>query len=235
MKISEVEKGSNLVVKVFPKVMKNGEEVRSQRSLDFTVKIQKIYAAAIAVDEIRTSAPAGDKPGSKDKEDKGTATINFQSTNAFIDLYLFEDDMPPIVWENVVIKHARGDNGPCHVIMPPKDGTKMNRRHAYRLNVHAPATITVGRERVQVQGVIHDVSSNGFAIVTAKEDIRGGEEVRTELQDNDNTYMLVGACVRKRTMQDGRFLYGCKLKFDNPQLRKFINEKQRQRMKTEQS
>ena len=51
--------------------------------------------------------------------------------------------------------------------------------------------------------------------------------------DKETAFMLVGVCVRKRTMQDGRFLYGCKMRFDNPQLRKYINEKQRQRMKTE--
>ena len=231
MKISEIEKGSDLVVKVFPKVMKDGVEVRSMRSLDFSVNVQKVYATAIAVDEIKTAAAPSDKTGTK--KEKGMATVSFQSQNVFIDLYLLEDDTPPIVWENVTIKHARGDNGLCHVIMPSKDGVKMNRRHAYRLDVHAPANITVGRERVQVQGMVRDVSSNGFAIVTTKEDIRGGEEVRAEMFDKETAIMLVGACVRKRTMSDGQFLYGCKMKFYNPQLRKFINEKQRQRMKTE--
>ena len=231
MKISEIEKGSNLVVKVFPKVMKDGVEVRSMRSLDFSVNVQKVYATAIAVDEIKTAAAPSDTTGTK--KEKGMATVSFQSQNVFIDLYLLEDDTPPIVWENVTIKHARGDNGLCHVIMPSKDGVKMNRRHAYRLDVHAPANITVGKERVQVQGMVRDVSSNGFAIVTTKEDIRGGEEVRAEMFDKETAIMLVGACVRKKTMSDGQFLYGCKMKFDNPQLRKFINEKQRQRMKTE--
>lgn len=231
MKISEIEKGSDLVVKVFPKVMKDGVEVRSMRSLDFSVNVQKVYATAIAVDEIKTAAAPSDNTGTK--KEKGMATVSFQSQNVFIDLYLFEDDTPPIVWENVTIKHARGDNEPCHVIMPSKDGVKMNRRHAYRLDVHAPANITVGRERIQVQGMVRDVSSNGFAIVTTKEDIRGGEEVRAEMFDKETAIMLVGACVRKKTMSDGQFLYGCKMKFDNPQLRKFINEKQRQRMKTE--
>jgi hypothetical protein len=80
---------------------------------------------------------------------------------------------------------------------------------------------------------VRDVSSNGFAIITTKEDIRGGEEVRAEMFDKETAFMLVGVCVRKLTMQDGRFLYGCKMRFDNPQLRKYINEKQRQRMKTE--
>lgn len=233
MKISEVEKGSNLVVKVFPKVMKDGIEVRSQRSLDFSVNIQKVYTSALAVDEIRTPMESGDKQGTKG--DPGMATVSFQSANVFIDLYLFEEGMPPIVWENVTIRHARGEHGPCHVIMADKDGVKMNRRHAYRLDVHAPANITVGRDRVQVQGMVRDVSTNGFAIVTAKEDIRAGEEVRAGLPDNDKIIMLVGVCVRKQVLTDGRLLYGCKLRYDNPQLRKFINEKQRQRMKTEQS
>lgn len=231
MKISEIEKGSNLVVKVFPKVMKDGVEIRSTRSLDFSVKVQKVYVAAVVVDEIKTAAASGDKAGTK--KEKEMATVSFQSPNVFIDLYLVEADTPPIVWENVIIKHARGDNGPCHVIMPSKEGIKMNRRHAYRLDVHAPANITVGRDRVQVQGMVRDVSLNGFAIVTTKEDIRGGEEVRAEMFDKDTAIMLVGACVRKTTVSDGRFLYGCKMKFDNPQLRKFINEKQRQRMKTD--
>ena len=84
MKISEIEKGSDLVVKVFPKVMKDGVEIRSMRSLDFAVNVQKVYATAIAVDEIKTtSVPA---PGGKqgDKKDKGMATVSFQSTKAFI-------------------------------------------------------------------------------------------------------------------------------------------------------
>ena len=41
MKIGEVEKDSHLIVKVFSKMMKDGEEVRSPKSLDFPVKIQK--------------------------------------------------------------------------------------------------------------------------------------------------------------------------------------------------
>lgn len=226
MKISEIEKGSTLIVKVFPKIMKDGEEVRSMRSLDFSVNVQKVYMTALAVDEIKTST--GDE-----QSGKNMVTVSFQSQNVFIDLYLLEDGMPPIVWENVDIKHARGDHGPCHVIIPTKDGVKMNRRHAYRLDVHSPATIYVGRERMQVPGMIRDVSTNGFAIITTKEDIRGGEEVRAEMADQDNTIVLTGVCVRKRATSDGSFLYGCKLKFDNPQLRKFINEMQRQRMKTE--
>lgn len=224
MKISEIEKGSTLVVKVFSKVMKDGVEMKSLRSLDFTVNVQKVYTTAIAVDEIKTAAAPGGK---------GMVTVGFQSPNVIIDLYMFEEDTPPIVWENVTIKHARGDKGPCHVIIPSKDGVKMNRRHAYRLEVHAPANIQVGKGRVQVQGVVRDVSSNGFAIITSKEDIRGGEEVRAEMVDKDKVLVLTGVCVRKRVATDGRYLYGCKLKFDNPQLRKFINEKQRQRMKTE--
>ena len=231
MKISEIEKGSDLVVKVFPKVMKDGVEVRSQRSLDFSVNVQKVYTTALAVDEIKTATASGDKPGAKGN--KGMATVSFQSAKVFIDLYLFVDDTPPIVWENVTIKHARGDNGPCHVIMPTKDGVKMNRRHAYRLDVHAPANIFVGRDHVQAQGMVRDVSTNGFAIVTTKTDIRGGESVRAEMFDKDNAITLTGVCVRKRATSDGRFLYGCKMKFDNPELRKYINEKQRQRMKTE--
>ena len=118
--------------------------------------------------------------------------------------------------------------------MASKYGVKMNRRHDYRLDVHAPANISIGRDRTsQIQGIVRDVSSNGFAIITTKEDIRGGEEVRAEMFDKETAFMLVGVCVRKCTMQDGRFLYGCKMRFDNPQLRKYINEKQRQRMKTE--
>lgn len=227
MKISEIQKGSTLVVKVFSKVKKDGVEIRSQRSLDFGVNVQKVYATALAVDEIKTST------GTEDKNGKGMVTVNFQSQNVFIDLYLLDDDIPPVVWEDVTIKHARGDNGPCHVIMTTKDGVKMNRRHAYRLDVHAQANIYVGREHIQAEGIVRDVSTTGFAIVTTKSDIRGNEEVRAEMFDNDNVIVLGGICVRKRTVADGRYLYGCKLKYDNPQLRKFINEKQRQRMKTE--
>ena len=41
MKIGEVEKDSHLIVKVFSKMMKDGEEVRSPKSLDFPVKIRR--------------------------------------------------------------------------------------------------------------------------------------------------------------------------------------------------
>lgn len=34
-------------------------------------------------------------------------------------------------------------------------------------------------------------------------------------------------------IEKDKFLYGCKLKYEDPNLRKFINEKQRERMKTE--
>lgn len=226
MKISEVEKGSMLVVKVFAKIMKDGMELKSQRSVDFSVNIQKIYSTAIAVDEIKTAATPGDKSG------KSMITVGFQSKNAIIDLYLYEGDSPPIVWENVTIKHARGDKGPCHVIIPSKDGEKLNRRHAFRLEVHAPASIFIGRARMQIDGIVRDVSSNGFSIITSKKDIRGNEEIRAEMTDEDKVIVMSGVCVRKREVSDGRYLYGCKMKFDNPELRKYINQKQRQRLKT---
>jgi len=171
MKIGEVEKDSHLIVKVFSKMMKDGEEVRSPKSLDFPVKIQKVYPT--------------------------------------------------------------GDNGYCHVIIPSKDGTKMNRRHAYRLEIHAPANIYVGQSDEQVGGTVRDVSATGFAIITHKDGIRRGESVRAETLNQELEMPLAGVCVRKKTIAKDKFLYGCKLKYEDPNLRKFINEKQRARMKTE--
>ena len=43
MKIGEIEKDSILIVKVFSKMIKDGEEVRSPKSLDFPVKLQNVY------------------------------------------------------------------------------------------------------------------------------------------------------------------------------------------------
>ena len=98
MKIGEVEKDSYLIVKVFSKMMKDGEEIRSPKSLDFPVKIQKVYPTGLAVDEIRTVVPAGDNG------EESTFTVAFDSPNVLIDLYLLKDDMPPVVWEDITIK-----------------------------------------------------------------------------------------------------------------------------------
>ena len=212
MKIGEVEKDSHLIVKVFSKMMKDGEEV----------KIQKVYPTGLAVDEIRTVVPAGDNG------EESTFTVAFDSPNVLIDLYLLKDDMPPVVWEDITIKKAKGDNGYCHVIIPSKDGTKMNRRHAYRL-----ANIYVGQSDEQVGGTVRDVSATGFAIITNKDGIRRGESVRAETLNQELEMPLAGVCVRKKTIAKDKFLYGCKLKYEDPNLRKFINEKQRARMKTE--
>ena len=227
MKIGEVEKDSHLIVKVFSKMMKDGEEVRSPKSLDFPVKIQKVYPTGLAVDEIRTVVPAGDNG------EESTFTVAFDSPIVLIDLYLLKDDMPPVVWEDITIKKAKGDNGYCHVIIPSKDGTKMNRRHAYRLEIHAPANIYVGQSAEQVGGTVRDVSATGFAIITNKDGIRRGESVRAETLNQELEMPLAGVCVRKKTIAKDKFLYGCKLKYEDPHLRKFINEKQRARMKTE--
>lgn len=61
MKIGEVEKDSHLIVKVFSKMMKDGEEVRSPKSLDFPVKIQKVYPTGLAGVCVRKKTIAKDK------------------------------------------------------------------------------------------------------------------------------------------------------------------------------
>lgn len=227
MKIGEIEKDSILIVKVFSKMIKDGEEVRSPKSLDFPVKLQNVYPTGLAVDEIKTVVLAGDKG------EESTFTVAFDSPNVLIDLYLLKDDMPPVVWEDVTIKKAKGDNGYCHVIIPSKDGIKMNRRHAYRLEIHAPANLVIGQGTEPLSGIIRDVSATGFAIITNKDGIRRGESVRAETLNQELSMPLAGVCVRKQTIAKDKFLYGCKLKYEDPNLRKFINEKQRERMKTE--
>ena len=57
--------------------------------------------------------------------------------------------------------------------------------------------------------------------------------MRAETVNQELEMPLVGVCVRKKTIAKDKFLYGCKLKYEDPNLRKFINEKQRARMKTE--
>ena len=109
----------------------------------------------------------------------------------------------------------------------------MDRRHAYRLEIHAPANIYIGQRTEPVGGTVRDVSATGFAIIINKDGISRGEAVRAETVNQELEMPLVGVCVRKKTIAKDKFLYGCKLKYEDPHLRKFINEKQRARMKTE--
>lgn len=136
------------------------------------------------------------------------------------------------IWENCVIRNIVNGGHKYHMIASPLDVKATNRREYYRVYAGLPGKARLGNRQEVYDVVVKDISQKGFAVIYHK-NIEYDKNPLIILLVNEEALSInvMGRIVRSEEIDDKHFLYGCRFEEDNPKIRKFVNDKQREELK----
>ena len=156
--------------------------------------------------------------------------LTFNSSESVaVNIVMIRENKSPMVWKGVGVACVHEKSGSFYKITASGEGFEINRRGAFRLFVGISGVAQLGINRKAVDGIVKDVSENGFSFVSS-EDMENviNMPVRLVFNDFNKNYSLMGIIVRKVIINETKLLYGCQLSVNNSQLEQYINQKQRQ-------
>lgn len=130
------------------------------------------------------------------------------------------------------------DSNLYHEITFPKDGVSINRRGACRVWLGAEGTMSIGLGTKPIDVVVKDISVSGIAFICDKAvAVPDGAIVHVTFKDDSvNTrFDLSAIIVRSEELEHSRVLYGCKLNQESNAIAKFVNDKQREKLRASRS
>ncbi len=122
-----------------------------------------------------------------------------------------------------------------HEVSCKTEGRAINRRGAHRVWVGEPGVAIIGLGGSQIDVTIKDVSTSGIAFVCSSDvEVTDGSVVHLTFRDPDiNTRFEISAIVvRSMELERTRMVYGCKLNMESSAIAKYVNEKQRLKLKS---
>ena len=130
----------------------------------------------------------------------------------------------------------------CYTVSSIAGSKTYNRRQSYRCYVGIETAVQCGLNRAAHDAIIKDISYNGFSVVS-KEDLKleVNQTVHAVLNDHmDETaenfnFHLYGLVARIQELENGLFLYGCRLNNPVPGLEQYIIKKERAVLRKRQS
>ena len=136
---------------------------------------------------------------------------------------------------NVKIRNIKTQDGSLyHEISCKTEGKLINRRGACRVWLGEPGTAMVGLGGKPFDVTVKDISVSGIAFICSKDqDIPEGSIVHIQFHDADaNTrFDMKAIIVRSEEMEKSRMLYGCKLNQESAAISRYVNDKQREKLK----
>lgn len=169
------------------------------------------------------------------QEDK---LINFVSDYVFSHLIVIVEGNKPMIWRNITIANFRLPHyGSVHLVLTQKEGQSYNRRQSYRLPLDCDGVLRIRTaEKEDVFNVfVKDLSEIGLGfIVKGDKGLKRGSGCIIEFSTggSEGTLRLDVVVIRVQEMDNDRFLMGCRLRQRSSLVARFINEKQKERMKT---
>ena len=161
--------------------------------------------------------------------------IAFRGKGLIVDLLVTLPEEKPQLFKNVtvnVVKHK--DSTLCYTVYSIAGSKVYNRRQSYRCYIGIETAIQCGLNRAAHDVIIKDISYSGFAVVS-KEDLQ--LEINQTVHAVLNDYMeetaetfnfhLYGLIARVQELENGLFLYGCRLNNPVPGLEQYIVKKER--------
>lgn len=169
--------------------------------------------------------------------------ISFRGKGLVVDLIVTLPEDKPQLFKNVttnVVKRADGTL--CYTVFSVAGSKTYNRRQSYRCYVGIETAVQCGLNRAAHDAIIKDISYNGFSVVS-KEDLKleVNQTVHAVLNDHmDETaenfnFHLYGLVARIQELENGLFLYGCRLSNPVPGLEQYIIKKERAVLRKRQS
>lgn len=171
---------------------------------------------------------------------KNDKIVSFNGKGVLIHLIATFPDKKPLVFQNVTVRTAkREDNTLCYTITTIAESKELNRRGAYRCYIGIDTHVRVGSNRSTIEATIKDVSVTGFsfAVTNSDREFENGLGVHAVLNDyieetmQSYSFHLLGNIVRHYELENGITVYGCHMPNRVIGLDKYLNEKERIRLR----
>ena len=153
--------------------------------------------------------------------------IRIQVTNA--------SDQKVYEFANVEILNVKTQDEQIHHKMICKTpGKQINRRTAVRVWLGFDGIAQVGTHKVPYDVVVKDISVSGISFIFHKDlNVEPGTIAHIVFNDSEARmkFNISAIVVRTAQLDDGRVLYGCRLNQESPAIAKYVNDKQREKLK----
>lgn len=201
--------GAQLVVSIGP------------QRLEFATTIAEVYDDCIYAEPIM-------------QDDK---IIGFSTKGIIVDLVITDADSERAYqFNSVKIRSIRTpkDQKIYHEIRCTGEARAINRRGACRVWLGEEGYANCGLGSKSFPVTVKDISVSGIAFICDKDqDIPDGSIVHINFTDESTgtPFALTALIVRSADMERSRIMYGCKLNQESNAIAKFVNDKQREKLK----
>ena len=188
--------------------------------LEFSTKVMEIKEQSIYAEPIM-------------RDDK---IVGFSTKGLIINICVVnKSDMKAYQFNNVAIKNIKTPDGNLfHEIFAKMPGKIVNRRNACRVWLGIDGIAQIGLNKKTYEVIIKDISVSGIAFI-CREDVVASPGMVVHLSftdENTKTKFNIGAIiVRSEEMENYRIMYGCKLNQESNAISKYVNEKQREKLR----
>lgn len=161
--------------------------------------------------------------------------INFVSDYVTSNLVAIIEGNKPFIWRGVSIINLRLPKyGSVHIVLSTREAVNYNRRQNYRLTLDCEGMIKIRTaEKESIFNVfVKDLSESGIGFnIKGTQGLERGSGVLIEFKDSGQEFRVDAVVIRVQDNGNDRYTMGCKIRQRSPIIAKFINQKQKDRMK----
>ncbi len=192
----------------------------AQHKLEFYTTVTQVFDTCIYVEPIM-------------QDDK---LVGFSNKGLIIDLIVTDSESErAFLFSGVKIRGIKTERQEIfHEISTLDEAKPINRRGACRVWLGEEGMATYGLGKPSFPVTVKDISVSGIAFICSKDvSIPDGSIVHVNFVDEPTgtTFSLAAIIVRSMDMENSRIMYGCKLNQESNAIAKFVNEKQRDKLK----
>jgi len=190
------------------------------QTMEFSTKVAEVYDDCIFAEPIL----------------QNSKMLGFGSKGLVLTMIITDADEGR-AWQfsNIKVRNVKKHDGALfHEVSCKTEGKAINRRGAVRVWIGETGSASVGFSRESFDIIVKDVSVNGIAFICSNDiEVHEGNVANITFKDpSSNTRFEVSAIVvRSEEMEKGRMLYGCKLNQENTAISRYVNEKQREKLR----
>lgn len=163
--------------------------------------------------------------------------INFVSDYVASHLIAIVEGDKPFIWRNVSIVNLRLPKyGSVHILMTSREAVPYNRRQHYRVTLDCDGVVKIRTaERETILNVfVKDISEAGIGFsMKGRQGLDKGSGCIVEFRDPGSGQEIRAdvVIIRVQELENERVMMGCKIRQRSAVIAKFINKKQKERMK----
>lgn len=226
MYINELETGTKINIEASDgiKTLTLDTTVASPRDAEDTAKLDEVKRAKpnmkfTVLDPIR-------------REEK---LINFVSDYVVSHMVAIVEGDKPFIWRSVTIINMRLPKyGSVHIVLSGREAVSYNRRQHYRLTLDCNGVIKIRtQDKESVYSVfVKDLSESGIGFsINGTQGLERGSGCLVEFSDSGQEFRVDAVVIRVQDMGNNRYTMGCRIRQRSAVIAKFINQKQKDRMK----